>query len=335
MIVARRRNRSRWSAAITMGFALMATVAVVAEADAQDKRETEIAQLIKSVEQDPLRADAAVKELIRIGKPAVPALITTLKSPQSEVRWVVAAILQEIGPADGRILPALVESMSRVSSPPGWSYPFGPDEGLALATSLRAMGPDAVKPVIETLYHKQPFARATAALTLALFSDDRGLKLAEAPHPDPKPITLDREVIARLIATPRRQRGARTLGGRYGADDDRPVERPGGRGDRRTGQADQGPKRAGPDIRGCGCYSIRTEGQGSRRPACRLVSEGIPIAGCRGPRVARRGSRAGRSNADRGGTGQECRHPRKRGPCSGIDRIEGRRCPPGLTGRDG
>jgi HEAT repeat protein len=180
-----------------LGLALAATP--LTRTSGQDQRDAEIAQLIKSIERNPLHAEEAARELMRIGKPAVPALIAALKSPEPEVRSVAAGTLPGIRPVDERVLPALVEAMSRVSSPPGWSFPFAYDEGLTLALALRAMGPDAVKPVIQNLNHERPFARATAALALSGLFDETGPMRGKAAAPDRKPIALDREVVARLI----------------------------------------------------------------------------------------------------------------------------------------
>jgi HEAT repeat protein len=200
MNVATRGARSPWTMPMSVGLVLVATVVVIARADAQGPRDPEIAQLIKSLEEGTSDSMAAARDLIRIGRPAVPALIAVLKSPRSRVRMFATATLWEIGPVDERILPALVDAMGRVSSPPGWTAPFeDEDEGYVLAMALCNMGPDAVKPVIEALNHERPLARATAALALAFFCGDKGLQVGEAAQPERKPIKLDRTVIARLL----------------------------------------------------------------------------------------------------------------------------------------
>jgi HEAT repeat protein len=90
--------------------------------------------------------------------------------------------------------------MGRVYSPPGWSFPFACDEGLSLAVSIRGMGPGAVQPVIAALDHEQPFARATAAFTLALFAQAPTPGPDGTPAAEPLPIPPTREVVTRLVA---------------------------------------------------------------------------------------------------------------------------------------
>jgi HEAT repeat protein len=56
-------------------------------------------------------ADSAAAALVQIGRPAVPALIEALASPDHSVRCKAATVLGDIGPAASAAVPALAASV--------------------------------------------------------------------------------------------------------------------------------------------------------------------------------------------------------------------------------
>jgi hypothetical protein len=82
---------------------------------------------------------AAREQLTTIGRPAVPALVTALRSPSEHARWEAAKALGEIG--DSRAAPALVSTLEDDKSAVRW----------LAATALINMGRDALAPLLQGL----------------------------------------------------------------------------------------------------------------------------------------------------------------------------------------
>src|SRR5262245_35913411 len=60
-------------------------------------RDTGVAVLMEALKEKPQRLEAALA-LVRIGPPAVPALVTALKDPSPALRRDAAEILRDLGP---------------------------------------------------------------------------------------------------------------------------------------------------------------------------------------------------------------------------------------------
>jgi HEAT repeat protein len=161
--------------------------------------EAAIAHLVREFERGTNRSMDAARELARIGKPAVPAVIAALKHSSGEVRMWAMVALRKMGPVDPSIMPALIEALGRVSGAPGWSVPFADEEGYALALALYAMGPEVRPHMIAALDHEEPNARATAALTLAQFAEPYYEVLGEEDVERPDPISLDEATIQKML----------------------------------------------------------------------------------------------------------------------------------------
>jgi HEAT repeat protein len=70
--------------------------------------------LIKELRTSPcLSMPASASELVKIGKPAVPALVELLDSPTWVLRWKAARVLGLIGPDAKEALPALEKALQR------------------------------------------------------------------------------------------------------------------------------------------------------------------------------------------------------------------------------
>ena len=65
--------------------------------------------IARLADSDGLIRQRAREELVDIGQPAVPALISALDSPEGHVRWEVVKALQDI--ADPAVAPALVRAL--------------------------------------------------------------------------------------------------------------------------------------------------------------------------------------------------------------------------------
>lgn len=156
----------------------------------------EIARLIRSFEGDGPEAKAAVAPLVRIGPPAIPALIEAIRSPNSGVRCRAAIALAEIKPGDRRALHSLVEHLREIGGEGGVRLNEGADleEILALAGAFANQGPAAVEPLVKSLDHQAAAARTIAVHALAMLAGPYG------PGGERMPITLSPPAIRRLIA---------------------------------------------------------------------------------------------------------------------------------------
>jgi HEAT repeat protein len=132
-------------------------------------------------------ADDAIAELIRIGKPAIPALIQALSHSNEEVRWGAAVTLGSIG--DRRAAKPLGELTSDAiekvrtaafsaliglldvnTKTPDGLFPDG-DAYSAARKALIALGPAAIKPLLQALSGERPRLRAAAADVLWRIKD--------------------------------------------------------------------------------------------------------------------------------------------------------------------
>lgn len=101
---------------------------------------TAIADLIAMLaDQDPVERDAARRALVRIGKPAVRPLITTLEVGRHHVRWEAAKAL--FGIADPEAAAALVVALDDKDTNVRW----------LAAEALCALEDDALVPILEAL----------------------------------------------------------------------------------------------------------------------------------------------------------------------------------------
>jgi len=84
----------------------------------------------------------AIEELVRIGKPAVPALVEGLSNADSQLRWRLAKILVDI--ADPRAAPALVACLEDEDAGTRW----------VMAEALIALKRDSLAPLLEALIER-------------------------------------------------------------------------------------------------------------------------------------------------------------------------------------
>ncbi len=161
--------------------------------------EAAIGHLVGEFARGTNRASDAAEELARIGKPAAPAVVAALKHADAEVRMWAMVALREMGPVDPSIPPALIEALGGVTGSPGWSAPFADEEGYVLAAALHAMGPGVRPLVLAALDHKEPNARATAALALAMFAEPPVSIPGEENAAGREPIPLEDATIRKLM----------------------------------------------------------------------------------------------------------------------------------------
>lgn len=88
---------------------------------------------------DGVKRQAAREQLEEIGRPAVPFLVSVLKSPSEHVRWEAAKALSRVG--DSRAAPALVRTLEDDKSAVRW----------LAATALIHLGRNALAPVLRGL----------------------------------------------------------------------------------------------------------------------------------------------------------------------------------------
>jgi HEAT repeat protein len=81
--------------------------------------------------------ETAVDSLVRIGRPAVPRLVQSLRHPQAEVREEAAQLLARIGPDAEQAVPALVAALQDRHA----------EVQKAAARALGQIGPAAVEAV--------------------------------------------------------------------------------------------------------------------------------------------------------------------------------------------
>lgn len=169
-------------------------------APAFGQSDAEVSHLLQSIGPDSGNLEHVSEELARIGKPAVPALLGALSHRDAIVRVAASSAFSEMGPVDGRILPALVAAMGRLPAPTDGDIPFITQESSALISAIKSMGRDAMALLVATLDHERPFTRATAALALATLAGYPDIQRAGSGRPDRRPsYPLAREAIARLI----------------------------------------------------------------------------------------------------------------------------------------
>jgi HEAT repeat protein len=113
-------------------------------------------------------AQKARRRLVRIGKPAVPALLRALADPQAQRRWEAAKALSQI--ADPSTADALVAALQDDNSGVRW----------LAAEGLIAIGPDAVEPLLNGLieHPKSILYREGAHHVLHDLEDDRLREIA-------------------------------------------------------------------------------------------------------------------------------------------------------------
>ncbi len=141
--------------------------------------------------------EAACKALIRFGKPASQALVTALRSPQDDVRWLAARGLQQIGwqpdQSEG--------SAHYFIAMQDWQHcaALGPVAVPALITAVQhwdekvrqgatwaliKIGKPSVEPLIEVLQTGEPLSRQAAALALGQIGDPRAAQALNAALSD-------------------------------------------------------------------------------------------------------------------------------------------------------
>ncbi len=86
---------------------------------------------------DAAAVDRAVRQLVEMGEPAVPALIEALKDPEARVRNAAASALWSLGPKARSAVPTLAAALA------------DSDDGVRLGAvmALESVGPDAAAAV--------------------------------------------------------------------------------------------------------------------------------------------------------------------------------------------
>ncbi|MUG95287.1 HEAT repeat domain-containing protein [Scytonema sp. UIC 10036] len=77
---------------------------------AQSQNDTQISSYIEQLK-NPQQRSAAIDDLVTVGKPAIPALITALQDRDPQVRASAAIILGQMGPNAGEAAPAILQAI--------------------------------------------------------------------------------------------------------------------------------------------------------------------------------------------------------------------------------
>jgi HEAT repeat protein len=118
--------------------AVPAFVSVVLALACVKPTENRVAELVEDLRSpDAAAVDRAVRQLVEMGEPAVPALILALKDPEARVRSAAASALWGLGPKARNAVPTLAEALA------------DNDEGVRLGVvmALESVGRDAAAAV--------------------------------------------------------------------------------------------------------------------------------------------------------------------------------------------
>lgn len=162
-----------------------------------DAMETLVGELASK---DVMERETARQRLVKIGKPAVKALVAALAHPHKQVRWEAAKTLEAI--ADPASVLPLVETLQDEDSDVRW----------VVGEALIALGSDAVVPVLKGLLvdpdnptglyenaHQVLHALATGTLHPILVPVLRALKCSE---PEVNVPTVAEEALGSLASIP-------------------------------------------------------------------------------------------------------------------------------------
>jgi len=163
-----------------------------------------IKRAVSTTESNDRRAKLMmIEELAAHGQEHLGVLTGLLKHHDEAVRVMATTAISKMGtPHNARFLPALLETLERIASPPGWEL-SDYDEGGSLSQAFATMGEPAALPLTKELRSKYPAARATAALALGNLAREVKTDISEfVPGVVPrKAIPLSDEAIAHLITS--------------------------------------------------------------------------------------------------------------------------------------
>jgi HEAT repeat protein len=121
--------------------------------------------------EDGIQREKAREELVKLGKPTIPALAVALKSSHEWVRWEAAKALTEI--ADPATVVTLIDAFEDSSFGVRW----------LAAEGLITTGRDALSPLLEALIHHSDsvWLREGAHHVLRTLATEKDLHTAVAP----------------------------------------------------------------------------------------------------------------------------------------------------------